>query len=501
MNRLFLLLIPLFSILFSDPINYNIDVLSIVEYDNDNNNYGVSDVWGYTDENGNEYAIVGYRYGTSILDVSTDPSNPIEVANILGPSNGDYYYHRDYKTFGDYLYIVNEMTGPDVGMQVVDLSPLPLFPPEQITTYTNIEQSHNLWIDDSGLAFIEHQWGDNIHIANLNSLPNNPIYGGTFGDLAQNCHDIYTRDNIAYISEGWSYQFGIYDFSDLNNITHITTITPFNSGYAHNAWLNDAGTHLVTTEETVNKTIKIWDVSDFNDITLAGEYLGENGLAHNVHVKNDLVYISHYSVGIKIIDIYNPHEPIEVAAYDTYPQGNGSGYVGCWGAYPFTNNNMVFASDMQNGLYVFDFEPIYAGWTQGTLHLNTSNIIANATLKSTLNNSEYLTDENGYFYIGFPEGIHDFEVHYQSELIDTISIEFIPRELTSTDIIIDDDTLLGDINFDTNLDILDVVIMVNIILDLHEPSSQQILAADINNDAMINIQDIILLVNAILNQN
>ena len=50
-----------------------------------------------------------------------NPNNPSEVANIPGPSNGDYYYHRDYKTFGDYLYIVNEMTGPDIGMQVIVL--------------------------------------------------------------------------------------------------------------------------------------------------------------------------------------------------------------------------------------------------------------------------------------------------------------------------------------------------------------------------------------------
>ena len=87
-----------FSLLLSNPINYNLELLSVVEYENDNNNYVVSDVWGYTDEEGNEYAIVGYRYGTSILDVSTNPGEPIEVANILGPSNGDYYYHRDYKT-------------------------------------------------------------------------------------------------------------------------------------------------------------------------------------------------------------------------------------------------------------------------------------------------------------------------------------------------------------------------------------------------------------------
>ena len=88
---------------------------------------------------------------------------------------------------------------------------------------------------------------------------------------------------------------------------------------------------------------------------------------------------------------------------------------------------MIFASDMQNGLYIFDYEPKYAGWVEGTIYLNASNIIADATLKSILNNSEYPSDDNGYFYIGFPQGIHEFEIYYQSELLDTVSLEFIPR--------------------------------------------------------------------------
>ncbi len=496
MNYLQLLLLIL-SILFSEPVNYNIELLSIVEFENDHNDYGVSDVWGYTDEYGNEYAIVGYKSGTSILDVSTSPENPVEILNIPGPSNGDYYYHRDYKTFGDYLYIVNEMTGPDIGMQVIDLSPLPFSNPIQIGTYTDIQQSHNLWIDDSGLAFIEHHSGDNIHIADL-SVPNNPIFGGSFEHLAQNCHDIFTRDNIAYVSEGWSYQFGIYDISNINNITQIGTIIPSNSGYAHNAWLNDSGTHLITTEETVNKTIKIWDVSDLDSITLSGEYLGENDLAHNVHVKDDLVYISHYSVGIKIIDIFNPSDPVEVAAYDTYPQGNGSGYVGCWGAYPFTDNNFVYASDMQNGLYIFDFEPYYAGWTGGTIYTNTGDALSNIILKSQLNNKEYESNEDGYFYFGFSHGIHEFEIHDQGEVIDTVSIEFYPREIHFSDIIINHNSMQGDVNFDNTLDILDVVIIVNFILDIQDPSSIELIAADINNDNLINIQDVILLVTNIV---
>ena len=122
---------------------------------------------------------------------------------------------------------------------------------------------------------------------------------------------------FGFVSEGYSNRFAIYDISNFNNLTEPIGVIPC-EGYAHNAWLNDSGTHLVTTEETQNKTIKIWNISDLSNISLAGEFLGENGLAHNVHVMNDLVYISHYTTGIKIIDIFDATRPVEVAAYDTY---------------------------------------------------------------------------------------------------------------------------------------------------------------------------------------
>ena len=356
-------------------INYNLDLIHNIQYENSSSNFGVSDVWGYTDEFENEYAIVGYKNGTSILNVSGD--NPIEIANILGPSTGDYYYHRDYKTYGDYLYIVNEMYGGDVGMQVIDLSPLPQNEPMQLETYNYIGQSHNLWIDNNGFAFIEHQMGDNIQIVNLEN-PSQPLYESTFGNLASNCHDIYSINNIAYVSEGWNNQFGIYDIQDLNNISQIATIPV--EGYAHNAWINNTENIMVTTEETAGKTIKIWDISNLNNINLLSEYLGENHLAHNAHIKENLVYISHYTTGIKIIDIFNPVRPVEVAAYDTYPINDEGGFYGCWGTYPFASNEYIYASDMQNGLFILNFENINAGWTYGNIYFNNSIPLQNATI-------------------------------------------------------------------------------------------------------------------------
>ncbi|PCH57124.1 MAG: hypothetical protein COC11_04630, partial [Candidatus Neomarinimicrobiota bacterium] len=104
-----LVIITQFIIVGWAATNYNLELISHIgeiTQNNSNDNFGVSDVWGYTDETGIEYAIVGYRYGTFIYDVSTDPGNSNLIYNISGPSGSDYYYHRDYKTYGDYLYIV-----------------------------------------------------------------------------------------------------------------------------------------------------------------------------------------------------------------------------------------------------------------------------------------------------------------------------------------------------------------------------------------------------------
>ena len=54
--------------------------------------------------------------------------------------------------------------------------------------------------------------------------------------------------------------------------------------------------------------------------------------------------------------------------------------------------------------------------------------------------------------------------------------------------------LIGDINLDSMVDILDVVILVNVVLGLEENN-----ISDINQDNTVNILDIVQLINIILN--
>ena len=87
------------------------------------------------------------------------------------------------------------------------------------------------------------------------------------------------------------------------------------------------------------------------------------------------------------------------------------------------------------------------------------------------------------------------------------NVDFIPYHIDPIDslqVLFDDwylstlEYILGDINQDQNIDILDVVSMVNIILGYLQPNIVEFLSSDINEDEVINIQDIIILIAIIL---
>jgi len=61
-------------------------------------------------------------------------------------------------------------------------------------------------------------------------------------------------------------------------------------------------------------------------------------------------------------------------------------------------------------------------------------------------------------------------------------------------ILVFNDGVLGDVNYDGELNVQDVVIIINMILG----SIESDLIADMNNDGGINIQDVILLLNLII---
>src|SRR4030066_1244553 len=67
---------------------------------------GFSSLWGYTADDGREYALLGVEDGTSIIDI-TNPSVPVEADFIPGPLAPPYHW-REMKTHSHYAYIISE---------------------------------------------------------------------------------------------------------------------------------------------------------------------------------------------------------------------------------------------------------------------------------------------------------------------------------------------------------------------------------------------------------
>lgn len=321
----------------------------------------LSDIWGYTDETGREYALVCLRGGVAIEDI-TIPTSPDRVAIIEGPRST----WRDAKTFGQFAYFINETAG---GVQIINLQNLPNAPDTTdsyfwtpiIPELGQLSTCHNIYIDEAtGYGFLA---GCNINnggvlIIDLFTNPGNPIFVSAAAPIY--AHDVYARDNLIYSSDIFD---GAFVIQDMNNIDSIFTIgsqtTPFL--FTHNAWLSDDSNIIFTTDERSNAPIGAYDISDKNNIKFLDEFrpissINQGLIPHNVHVKNDFLITSYYTEGVIITDANRPENLIEVGNYDTFSGENGS-FNGVWGAFPFFESGTIIGSDVGNGLFVF--KPTY----------------------------------------------------------------------------------------------------------------------------------------------
>ena len=334
----------------SDPSLEFLGQLWFDSYYSGSDTSGGSDVWGYTTPEGEEYAIMGVYEGVAVIRAID-----LEVIDIIpGPQQNDYWFHRDIKTYGHYAYVTNEMYGTNEGLMILDLQYLP----DSVRFVGSYEispdiRSHNLSIDvATGFAYIEESNG--WLILDL-ADPENPV---DVGIISAPGHDIMVRNDTAYVAEGWGSIFSIWDVTSKAHPQELVSVASPSNGYLHNIWPTEDGNYVLTTEETDNRTVKIWDISDLNNVNLVAEYLAPNDLAHNVHIEGDYAFISHYTSGVVVLDIHDPTDPVEVAIYDTYAQNDNPVFAGCWGVYPHTANGMVFTSNIEGYLNIFQFNDI-----------------------------------------------------------------------------------------------------------------------------------------------
>jgi choice-of-anchor B domain-containing protein len=327
-----------------------------------------SDIWGYTAENGTEYAVLGTGTGTAIYELS-DPESP--TLSVFIP--GTLSRWRDYKSFGHYVFGVAD-EGTD-GLLIVDMSQAPdnitwSYWRPTLTVGTDPEKTldkcHNLYIDSTFIFLAGcNLWGGGVLIFDLSIDPEMPSFI-TGGDRRYT-HDVFALHDRMYTSD-LSQGFAIVDISDITQpITLVTRET--SSDFTHNAWTSDDGSLLFTTDERTHATIDAYDIRDPDEIILLDRYrptatLRNPVIPHNVHYHQGYLVISYYIDGLKIVDAHDPGNLVEVGSYDTY-RFRDDGFHGAWGAFPFLSSGLILVSDIETGLYVFRPEYQRAAYLQG----------------------------------------------------------------------------------------------------------------------------------------
>ena len=345
-----------------------------------------NDVWGWVDaETDREYALVGRNDGMTFVDVS-DPANPVVKGNLPLTEGANPATWRDVKVYADHAFIVADAAGQH-GVQVFDLRRLREDTEEPMTytedaIYDGIASAHNIVInEDTGFAYAVgssgggETCGGGLHMIDIRD-PLAPVFAGCFSDTNTGRSGTgYSHDAQCVIYEGpdVDHQGKEICFNSNETALSISDVTnkeaPIalssaeypNVGYAHQGWTTDDFEYFYMNDEldelqgkVVGTRTLIWDITDLDDPQLAKEFVSENlSSDHNLYIQGNLMYQSNYLSGLRIFDISDRINPVEVGFFDTVPHGDDEpSFGGSWSNYPYFPSGTILITSGNEGLFI-----------------------------------------------------------------------------------------------------------------------------------------------------
>lgn len=362
-----------------------VDLLSFVSLKELSPNRGakMTDIWGWEDpQTGAEYVLQGREDGVAFVDIS-DPYNPVYVGQLMKTDGAPGSSWRDVKVYDNHALIVADGARQH-GMQVFDLTQLRDVDPadmpvdfEETALYRGIASSHNIVVnEETGFAYAVgndsggEACGGQLHMIDVRD-PKNPSFAGCYiYEEGRGTHDAqcvvyrgpdsdYQGREICLNSNGSA--FIIADVTDKETPKTVSVTTYPNLAYTHQGWLSEDQKYFYMNDELdeLNGNVPrtrtlIWDVAELEDPQLVNEFLLDSRASdHNLYVRGHFLYESNYQAGLRILDISDPVNPVEVAHFDTVPFGEDvPGFGGSWSNYPYFDSGVIAVSSRGEGLFL-----------------------------------------------------------------------------------------------------------------------------------------------------
>ena len=160
-------------------------------------------------------------------------------------------------------------------------------------------------------------------------------------------------------------QVDITDVTDESAPINISRINYPDAGFAHQGWLTEnhrfflLGDELDELDFSVLTRTHVFDVSDLDaPVYLFAYEAATASIDHNLYVLGNRVFQANYTSGVRVLEFVNLSnmEIMEIASFDTFPDGAGASFDGAWSVYPFLPSGNIIASDTSNGLFILTLQ-------------------------------------------------------------------------------------------------------------------------------------------------
>lgn len=329
-----------------------------------------SDLWihgnfAYTGTWASRNGVVGDKL--FVWDI-TDPAAPVLTDSVTADASvvGDV----KIDAAGTLAVITHEGATDGLnGITLLDLSD-PAHP-TLITRFTAGLESgvHNVWIEGDYVYAVTDGPGD-LKVIDISNRAN-PVLVTNYFAGSSFVHDVYVRDGLAFVSH-WSAGLVILDVgngmsggSPSSPVEVSRTVVP--AVEVHNAWYWPATGYVFIGDETSGGKMHVIDASDLANPSVVASFQTPGVPPHNFWLDetNQILYAAWYGAGLIAIDVSGQllgQLELQGREIARISYGSGSGGSSCarstgsptctWA--PQLHNGLVYVSDMNTGLWVFD---------------------------------------------------------------------------------------------------------------------------------------------------
>ncbi|MCY1082670.1 LVIVD repeat-containing protein [Archangium lansingense] len=296
------------------------------------------------------------RGGLTVFDVS-NPAAPVLETRIT--QLNDNYWNGVWAK-GNALYVASASSG----VVVFDISE-PANPKllKSLPSGRGQIDVHTVFVEGDRLYGMSPSPSPQTLIFDI-QRPTEPVLLGEYAEPGATTdptvgfpHDALAFEGMLYINH-WSSGYLMVDLSDPANPKKVGSYTyPYATSHA-NA-VGKFGDRRIAFEggESWGAHLRVVDVTDPVHPVRIGEYkLEASASIHNMVLKGERLYISHYHHGVRVLDVSVPENPKEVAYYNTFREadpGRGeSFYEGAIGM-RVPGDGYVYVIDTSRGLLIF----------------------------------------------------------------------------------------------------------------------------------------------------